>query len=154
MAIFKNETDATSSNDRTPSQFWMNIGITIPIQKEDGSVEDTHVSLPVGLPLDSMEEQAVKGKSKDWRNLVQAKNGLLRHVKMVAEGLESGDAVVLDKFTVELRRTPAAQSSEPSIDNPLIGQLSAVLGKPAASSQEPASGEDAVAAALGTGTQG
>jgi len=147
MAIFNNDKTSNNSDERTPSEFWMNIGVTIPVQKEDGTTEMTHVSLPVGLPLDSMQEQAVKGKSKDWRNLVQAKNGLLRFVKTQAEALEAGDSKVLENFTVELRRTPAAQSAEPSIDNPLIGQISAILGAPA--QEEEVSAEDAIAAAVG-----
>lgn len=123
--------NAGGSNDaakteRPKSQFWLNIGFTIPGGAEDGS--DLFVSLPQGIALDDMKPQEVRGSNQNWTQLVQAKNHLLEQLQKGGAELEPGARIVLEGFTVEMHRvgTPAQRGDAES--NPIIGAMAKIFG--------------------------
>lgn len=119
-------TENTTKAERPKSQFWLNIGFTLPGAGENG--EDLFISLPQGIALDDMKPQEIRGSNQSWIQLLQAKNHLLEQLQKGGAELEPGARVVLEGFTVEMHRvgTPAQQGSADS--NPLIGAMAKVFG--------------------------
>jgi hypothetical protein len=117
-------TDAKA--ERPKSQFWLNIGFTIPGGAEDGS--DLFVSLPQGIALDDMKPQEIRGSNQNWIQLLQAKNHLLEQLQKGGAELEPGARITLEGFTVEMHRvgTPAQQGDANS--NPIIGAMAKIFG--------------------------
>ncbi len=110
---------ATVSNIRQPSNFWLNVGVTI--KGKDG--EDVFISLPTGIALDDMKPQAVKGNNADWQQLAQTKNVLLEQLQQAAASLKPGERVNVPVLTVELyRRAEPAQTADPAT-NSLVASL-------------------------------
>lgn len=107
------------SNIRQPSNFWLNVGVTI--KGKDG--EDIFISLPTGIALDDMKPQAVKGNNTDWQALAQTKNVLLEQMQQAAASLKPGERVCVPVLTVELyRRAEPAQIADPA-SNSLVASL-------------------------------
>jgi hypothetical protein len=129
-AATKASQSAAPATERKPSDFWLNIGVTIP--GPDG--EPLFVSLPIGLALDDMKPQAIRGSNQDWINLAQTKNTLLETLQQHAASMEPGERQTLDVLSVEIYRrkdtqTPATAGEE----NPLVANLMASLqGRPRA----------------------
>lgn len=118
---------AATAGSRKPSDFWLNVGVTIPGGGKDGA--DLFISLPNGLALDDMKPTKVSGNNSEWIALAQAKNAFLEEVQKAAAGLKPGERVVVPMFTVELyRRAEPSQIADAS-SNSLVSQLLGVLGK-------------------------
>ncbi len=121
---------APAPTDRPKTQVWLNVGTTVQIPNaETGEVEDVFVALPIGIPLDTMENMEVRGTNKNWANMVQAKNWLLGQLKALGEGVEAGDEEIIDGLQIQVKRVGSAQA--PSADeNPFLsamrGRLSVV----------------------------
>ena len=109
------------SERRPPSLFWLNVGVTLEGAGKDG--EDLFVSLPMGIPLDDMKMQEVRGNSPDWINLVQAKNALLEMLQSAAAGLQPGERVQIPQLSVELARKSEPSQQGNASTNSLIGLL-------------------------------
>ncbi|WP_199097189.1 hypothetical protein [Dyella sp. ASV21] len=121
--------NVTPIADRKHSDFWLNIGITI--DGPDG--EPLFVSLPVGLALDDMKPQAIKGTNQDWINLAQTKNALLEALQKHAASMEPGARQPIDCLQVELYRRNEPAQHGTTEGNPLVASLMATLaGKKAA----------------------
>lgn len=105
------------------SQIWLNIGFNVQGVDADGKPTSTFVSLPVGLPLDSMEPMSAKGKNPDWLALVAGKNALLAHVKGATTALEPGAGIVLEGLTVQAYRRNEESVPTGSNENPLVTGL-------------------------------
>jgi hypothetical protein len=112
--------------ERQPSLFWLNVGVTLEGAGQDGT--DLFVSLPVGIPLDDMKPQAVRGNNADWIQLGQAKNALLEALQKAAAGLNPGDRVDLPQLSVQLYRKGEPAQSASSDTNPLVAALAKQLG--------------------------
>lgn len=88
------------------AEFWLNIGLDLPVyDPETGEEKIEFVSLPIGLPLDTMSEMEVRGKNKRWNTIVAAKNQILQVlVSSARETLEPGGTMRPDQLIVEIRR--------------------------------------------------
>lgn len=88
------------------AEFWLNIGLDLPIyDPETGEEKIEFVSLPIGLPLDTMSEMEVRGKNRRWNTIVAAKNQILQLlVASSKETLEPGGTMRPDSLIVEIRR--------------------------------------------------
>lgn len=116
------------STERKPSQFWLNIGVTLPGAGENG--EDLFVSLPVGIPLDDMKPVAIKGNNQNWINLAQTKNTLLEEVQKAGASMEPGSSDIIEGLSVQILRVGGAKPSTGDAEsNPLIAALIGTLGK-------------------------
>lgn len=115
----------TPITERKASDFWLNVGINIP--NPDGSGGTIFVSLPVGLALDDMKPQAIKGANADWIALAQTKNALLETLQKHAAGMAPGERQTIDVLGVEIyRRNEPAQHGTTEA-NPLMASLMASL---------------------------
>ena len=112
--------DTAAAKDLPKSQFWMNVGFTAEGASAEG--EDVFVSLPYGLPLDSMEHVNTKSKNADYTALQQARNGLLDQVKEAAATLQPGESMTV-QLEVQIRRIEEEVAEEPTTDNKFMRSL-------------------------------
>lgn len=137
MTILKNDDLSTALSNamkqsqpepetkRENAKVWLNVGVNLPGAGEDG--EDLFISLPVGIPLDTMKPQEVRGNKASWIQLVQAKNGLLDMLQKAATGLEPGDKEILPQLSVQILRVGQPEQVGNEASNPLLAALSSVL---------------------------
>lgn len=108
---------------RAPAQVYLNVGFTIPVPQEDGTVEDVFIAIPMGIGLDNMEDLEMKGSNQNWNNMVQAKNALLAQLKKMAEGLEPGADTVVEGLEVQIKRVGKVAAPAAG-ENPLLAAMS------------------------------
>ena len=106
--------DTAAAKDLPKSQFWMNVGFVAEGAGAEG--EDVFVSLPYGLPLDSMEHVNTKSKNENYVALQQARNGLLDQVKEAAATLQPGESMTV-QLEVQIRRIEEEVEETPTTDN-------------------------------------
>ncbi len=124
---------AASPASRPVSDFWLNIGVEIPTVDAEGKPSKMFVSLPVGIALDDMKPQAIKGSNQDWINLAQTKNTLLETLQKYAASMAPGQRDQIPALTVELyRRNDAPASVSTAASNPLVASLMSTLNAKAA----------------------
>lgn len=111
LSSVKEETPATEARTERPqAKVWINIGVTIGVPQADGTVVDTFVSIPAGIPLDTMEPMVGRGNSADYAALVQAKNWVLSQLQTAAEDIKAGEDQLVEGLEVRIRRAGVAQA--------------------------------------------
>jgi len=124
LSFGKKETGSTQSKEtQQKAEFWLNIGYGVEVPVEGGGTEERFVSLPQGIPLDTQEHVAVKGKNQEWKAFQAARNGLLDQIMAAAQSLEPGEDKILN-LQIQLRRVNA--DTEETVDastNPFAVQL-------------------------------
>ena len=98
---------------KAAAMIYLNIGITIPLPNQQGEMVDTFVSLPFGLPLDTMTKMVAKGNNQEWNQLVDLKNGLLEALTKLGNTQEPGTGKVLPKLECQIFHRKEA-STEPA----------------------------------------
>ena len=105
-----------------PSETWVNIGFTVNVPKEDGTgMEDVFVSI-VGIALDGLEPQPIRGQNKRWNALVAARNTGLDMLQKLTLGMEPGQADLLEGLQIQARRVAPAAEVNPD-ENILLSGL-------------------------------
>jgi len=84
--------------DKPKSQLWVNVGYSIEVEGEQ-----VFVSIPMGIPVDSIKELPTNTRNAEFNMLNQARNQLLADITAASEDLESGESHVLE-LEVQLRR--------------------------------------------------
>ena len=108
MSIVRNplfNTSSNNSNNETTqkrSEFWVNVGYKTGVAREDGS--EYIVTLPFGIPLDSMQYVQTNSKNVEWTQFQQARNSLLDELRKAASELAPGEERQVN-LIVTLRRT-------------------------------------------------
>lgn len=111
LNLKRNSQAQQNSETREPSKYWINIGYTVQ-NPETG--EDMFISLPFGLPLDSMRK--VAGSSQ----IAEAKNFLLETIlQHMKEEMKAGESDVITNLQVQLRVASEPKDTDPS-QNPFI----------------------------------
>lgn len=111
---------------RPQAELWLNVGYEVPhTSVVDGvKVQETRfISLPVGIPVDTMDHVATNQRSEDYRNLQHARNNLLDHILAKSQELKPGESVNLN-LTIQLRRVDSPADQAPSEHNAYIIPLS------------------------------
>lgn len=126
-SLFGNGAQApAATNEKTPAKVWLNIGYTVDAkQMVDGEMKTVQqfVSLPVGIPLDTMVAIALpKGKNKDYRNLVAARNVLMKKLQEISEKLDSGEDTLVP-LQIQMRRVDAEVEAVGEDDNQYVVDL-------------------------------
>ncbi|MFV0357720.1 MAG: hypothetical protein ACK5LG_21840 [Bacteroides thetaiotaomicron] len=103
----------SAKEDMPKSKFWLNIGYSVAGANEDGS--DAFVSLPFGIPLDSMEHVKTNSKNEDFRAFQQARNNLLDELKELSANMKPGEEMTI-QLEVQLRHVNE-EVAEPSLEN-------------------------------------
>lgn len=113
---------APAANSRPKAQVWMNIGYTVEVPLDGGAVESRFINLPMGLPLDTMEEVATTSSNEVYAAMQIAKNDLLKQLLTAAAELAPGQERIVN-LQVQLRRvndaTANAGLSDPAA-NPFL----------------------------------
>lgn len=89
---------ATVVEDKVKSQLWVNVGYSIEVEGEQ-----VFVSIPMGIPVDSIKELPTNTRNAEFNMLNQARNQLLADIAAASEDLEAGESHVLE-LEVQLRR--------------------------------------------------
>ena len=89
---------ATIVEEKVKSQLWVNVGYT---QVVNGI--DVFVSVPMGIPLDSVKELVTNTRNVEFNQLNQARNQLLADILAASEDLEPGQDHTLE-LEVQVRR--------------------------------------------------
>ena len=103
MATLKFGAKATAAKavvveEKVKSQLWINVGYSVEVEGEQ-----VFVSIPMGIPVDSIKELPTNTRNVEFNLLNQARNQLLADITAGAEDLESGESHVLE-LEVQLRR--------------------------------------------------
>ncbi len=110
----------SSRSDLPKATSWLNFGYTVEIA--DG--ETRFVSLPVGIPLDTMEPLTINSRNTEFAQFQAARNDVLTQIKEVAASMKPGEERIIcvdasSGLAVQLRRVndaapvPAADASNP-----------------------------------------
>jgi hypothetical protein len=111
---------AAASTERKPSDFWLNVGITVETGKSDDPTK--FISLPQGIALDDMKPQVVRGNNVEFQQMVQTKNALLDELQKAAATLKPGERLVVP-LEVELYRRAEPEQTGDASTNPLMAGL-------------------------------
>ena len=111
--------NAPAGKTKVPATLWVNIGYSTPgvVDPATGVVgPDTFVSLPFGIPMDTMEHVKVNGDS-EFAKLQAAKNKLLMDLIAVGTPMAGGTTLTL-KLQVQMRKVADAVAQTAAVDNP------------------------------------
>lgn len=125
LNLNRNVKNFSAAEERPKAEFWMNIGYVVEVEI-DGEVEERFVSLPFGIPLDSMKPLELKGSSDVFVYLRQAQNQLLEAVMECANQLKPGEAKIIsagDQLAVEIRRVRGERTDVKSDVNPFVKKI-------------------------------
>ena len=125
--VFGNKGAANNGakTDRPKAQLWLNIGYTVQVLDEAGNTVDKFVNLPMGLPLDTMEEVATNSSNQNYAALQVAKNDLLKQLIAAGADLPSGEERIV-KLEVQLRRVNDVNGNANLVDptvNPFLRKV-------------------------------
>ena len=110
--------NTSAKEEKQQAMVYLNVGITIPMPNAEGEVVDTFVSLPFGLPLDTMTKMVAKGSNAQWNAMVDLKNGLLEALTTLGNAQEAGTGKVLPKLEVQIfHRKEASEPAAPSANS-------------------------------------
>ena len=118
--VFGNKSSASADGkQRAKAQIWLNVGFTVEVQNDAGETETRFISLPMGMPLDTMEEVATNSSNTTFAAMQVAKNDLLKQMLGAAGKLESGQDVIVKGVEVQIRRVNA-EGTNPALSDPKI----------------------------------
>lgn len=106
-ALFNAQNQNNNDSEQKKSVFWVNVGYKTGVEREDGS--EIIITLPFGIPLDSMQYVQTNSKNKEWVEIQQARNSLLDDLRKAASELAPGEEKELT-LCVTLRRASEAVS--------------------------------------------
>ena len=110
--------NTSAKEEKQQAMVYLNVGITIPMPNAEGAVVDTFVSLPFGLPLDTMTKMVARGNNAHWNAMVDLKNGLLEALTTLGNAQEAGTGKVLPKLEVQIfHRKEASEPAAPSANS-------------------------------------
>lgn len=121
--------EGQSKKDLPKAQIWMNIGYQQPFTNPESQEEEVRfISLPQGLPIDTMEKLEEKGNSDIFRAIRNGQNNLLDQIIAKGKTLQPGEEVIIamgeNGLAIQLRRVKAEQAPIDPTHNPLVRQLS------------------------------
>lgn len=116
MAVFSNVTtmpSATTEDDRPKAEFFANIGTP----SKDKAGNDTSITIPVGVALDTQKARKVTGQNQEYIDSVNAGNKLWQNLLWECQDLEPGEEKVTN-LKVFIRRVKTSLEASPSEENP------------------------------------
>lgn len=106
---------AQGKEDRPKAQFWLNVGYESEVVLE-GEDKPRFISLPMGIPLDSMEPAKTNGQNQVWLKQQHARNDLYDQIMTKAQELAPGETIVFN-LQVEVRHIAEdAAPIDPSVN--------------------------------------
>lgn len=123
-----NKPASRGGEPRPQAEFFINVGVPITRTIErDGEMveEEILLSLPFGLPLDTMNELVIRGNNEQWNADAAARNELLKALVKMGEGLDAGTGKMLPKLSVQLYRRK--DQVEAAADNSTMATILSAL---------------------------
>ena len=118
-------TAAVTGTARPKAQIWMNLGYEIQVPNNEGGMETRFINLPMGLPLDTMEEVATTSSNEVFAAMQIAKNDLLKQLLAAAADLPAGGERIVN-LQVQMRRVNDVAAnvtlSDPAV-NPFLRKI-------------------------------
>lgn len=125
--IFNQNNTSTPATDRPAAQHWLNIGKTMPVVNEKtGETEQKFISIPVGIPLDTMEAMETNGNSKSWKEQVGVKNAILKFLQEGAANLSPGEGELVEGLEIQIYSKGEKTAPVADADNSLLKQLDGI----------------------------
>ena len=91
----------TNGQARPKAMKWLNIGYQVDVtDPETGEVETITVTLPVGLPIDTMSPRETNSKSPKFRKLMAASNKLRADVETLFDNIAAGETAEMKGLRV------------------------------------------------------
>lgn len=121
---FGPKTAAVPAKEYTKAAIWLNIGYEVQVATTDGTLESRFINLPMGLPLDTMEEVKTNSSNDTFAAMQVAKNDLLKQLLAAAADLAPGAERIVN-LQVQMRRVNESSSvalSDPTV-NPFLKKL-------------------------------
>ena len=116
---------AATGTARPKAQIWMNLGYEIQVPNNEGGMETRFINLPMGLPLDTMEEVATTSSNEVFAAMQIAKNDLLKQLLAAAADLPAGGERIVN-LQVQMRRVNDVAAnvalSDPDV-NPFLRKI-------------------------------
>lgn len=109
---------APTNNRKPAAQYWLNFGYFV----NEGTDAEKFVSLPMGMPLDTMDKVSTKSSNAEYAQFQAARNDLLEQFMGICGDLEPGDSHIIrteGDLAIQLRRVneeaaaPATDESNP-----------------------------------------
>ncbi|QDP54380.1 MAG: hypothetical protein Unbinned4120contig1000_32 [Prokaryotic dsDNA virus sp.] len=126
------------NGDLPKAQFWLNVGYVVEGVNEDGS--DRFVSLPLGIPLDNMEDLPTNQNNRDYAQFMAARNDLKAQLIAEAEKLAPGEDIVIGVaggLSIQIRRvSDEREAASAGEDNRYAAQLNFAPAQAAAQTAE------------------
>lgn len=116
---------AAATEARVKSEYWLNVGYVVEVDTDEGVVQ-RFVSLPFGIPLDTMKPLEVSGSSDAFAYLRMAQNELLESLLEAANQLQPGESRVIgcgDQLSIEIRRIKGERTDLKAGANPFARKL-------------------------------
>lgn len=111
-----------AQDDRPKAQYWLNIGY-----QADGIIEGEDaprfISLPVGIPLDTMETLPTNSRNQVYAMQQAARNDLMEQLVAHAQNLAPGASTIVN-LQIELRRVNEDAGPVDTAHSPFARQLS------------------------------
>ncbi|MCZ2127477.1 MAG: hypothetical protein LC099_06850 [Anaerolineales bacterium] len=108
--IKSSSNQSSSSEDKAPNIHWLNIGITVPINGVD-----KFVSLPLGIPLNSIQVKDYKGNNSEYAEFVAVQKQLVSAILEQSATIPPGESRKLESKQLQLELRHAAPASEPVV---------------------------------------
>lgn len=113
----------TPAADRPKAELWINLGYESDhINEETG--KPYFISLPQGIPLDTMEPADTNIRSPEFAAIRNAQNSLLEQLQEHFKNLAPGEDSFVANIQVQVRRVKAPVAPIDPANNPLVKKLS------------------------------
>lgn len=117
-----NSTNGNGRSDLPRAQLWMNIGYSVTTG-EGEDAQTRFVSLPMGIPLDTMKDITITSRNEEFARFQAHQNKLLSSVQAKAAALKPGEECIIGDtggLQIQLRRVNDAPSAPSlSAEDPL-----------------------------------
>ncbi|AVO23096.1 hypothetical protein RIVERRIDER_8 [Xanthomonas phage RiverRider] len=125
----ESKSTVTTSNDRQlkpKAQLWINVGYEVDSHDKDGNAVTEFISLPTGIPVDTMDKLPANQRDAYFQKKQQASNKLLDTVIAMGKTLQPGEEKVIGargSLQIQVRRVKAEAEIVDEGQNSLIVDL-------------------------------
>ena len=106
--------------EREAAMLWLNVGYWVELADENGEIRKEFVSLPMGIPVDTMKGIDKLSSNPDFANLQSAKNRLLADLIKVGQDLKPGQTCDDLPLQLQLRRVADPVRPTTAASNPFV----------------------------------
>ena len=123
-----NAAAGTNGQARPKAMKWLNIGYQVDVtDPETGEVETVTVTLPVGLPIDTMAPRETNSKSPKFRKLIAATNKLRDDLEALFDNVPEGETKEFNGLRIFATKA-GKQAAIPEGENELLAGLNISVG--------------------------